>query len=178
MDKLKKQFGAIYDQCINKIYRFIFIKVNSQEVAEDLTSETFLKGWKAFKKASNPHIYKIDNPSAFLYQIARNLVIVYYRKKGRVQLVSTDSDQIADPRLDLEIRAVANSDMEVVRAALENINDDYREVIVWYYLDDLSIPEIAKITRKSEGAVRVMVHRALDSLRANLGAKGTVTNSA
>ena len=93
-------------------------------------------------------------------------------------MVSTDSVQIADPRLDLEIRAVANSDMEVVRAALENINDDYREVIVWYYLDDLSIPEIAKITRKSEGAVRVMVHRALDSLRANLGAKGTVTNSA
>ncbi len=85
MDKLKKTFSAIYDKYINKIYRFVFIKVNSQEIAEDLTSETFLRGWEAYKKASNPHRQKIDNPSAFLYQIARNLVIDQYREKGRFQ---------------------------------------------------------------------------------------------
>jgi len=177
MDNLQRKFSAIYDKYIGKIYRFIFIKVSSQEIAEDLTSETFLRAWEAFKKSSNPHEQKIENPSAFLYQIARNLVIDYYREKGRFQTISAEYVQIADPQIDLEEKAIARSDLTTIRAALADIKDDYREVIVWHYIDDLKIPEIAKIIDKSEGAVRVMLHRALGSLRRTLDNKKTVIKS-
>lgn len=161
MKNPKKVFSQIYDKYVDKIYRFIFLKVNSQEIAEDLCSETFLKGWQAFK--GNPQ--KIENPPAFLYQIARNLVIDHYRQKDRTQFVSTDSVPIIDPRTDLEEKSLLGSDLEIIKTALTNINQDYQEVIIWHYIDDLSINEIAKMLNKSEGAVRVRLHRALKALR-------------
>jgi RNA polymerase sigma-70 factor (ECF subfamily) len=82
----RKEFSKLYDKYIAKIYRFIYLKVNSEEIAQDLCSETFLKGWQAFKNSQN----KIENPSAFLYRIARNLVTDYYREKGRTQVVSAE----------------------------------------------------------------------------------------
>ena len=52
MKNLRKIFSKIYDRYIDKIYRFIFFKVNSQEIAQDLTSETFLKTWESFKNGN------------------------------------------------------------------------------------------------------------------------------
>lgn len=181
----KKKFSKIYDQYVEKIYRFVFFRVNSQETAEDLTSKVFLKGWEAFKNKklirfaswrvadkNQKEIQsqnEIKNPQAFLYQIARNLVIDYYREKGRTQIVSTEFiPQIADPRTNLEEIAKTNSDLEIVKQAMINLKEDYQEVIIWHYLDDLSISEIAEILNKQEGAVRVMLHRALKDLKNEL----------
>ena len=167
---LRKEFSKIYDKYIDKIYRFVFLKVSSPEVAEDLTSETFLKGWMAFREQrtkNNKQRTKIENPPAFLYQIARNLVVDYYREKGRTQIVSADY-RIIDPRIDLEEKANLSSDFEEVRRALTNLKEDYQDVIIYRYLDELSVPEIAKVMQKSEGTVRVLLHRALAALRATM----------
>ena len=166
MANLSKNFGKIYDKYVDKIYRFIYLKVSSQEAAQDLTSEVFLRGWEAYKRQGT----KIDNPQAFLYQIARNLVTDYYRQRGQAQLVSVENVQpMPDIGSDLEEKAMINSDVDQVKAALANINDDYREIIVWYYLDEFTVPEIAKILNKSEEAVRVSIHRALKALKNELG---------
>ena len=167
---LRKEFSKIYDKYIDKIYRFVFLKVNSPEVAEDLTSETFLKGWVAFREQnSDPKNQNhIDNPPAFLYQIPRNLVVDYYREKGKTQIVPAEDYRIIDPRINLEERANLNSDFEGVRRALNNLKEDYQDVIIYRYLDELSVPEIAKIVQKSEDAVRVSLHRALKSLKNEL----------
>ena len=164
MSHLQKQFGKIYDKYIEKIYRFIFLKVNSQEIAEDLTSEVFTRGWESF----NHEKCDIKNIQAFLYQIARNLIVDHYRQKGRVQLVSIDALPLLDEGPNLEEKAMLNSEVNNVKTALAHINEDYREIIVWYYLNELSVPEIAKILGKSEEAVRVHIHRALESLRSVL----------
>ena len=160
MANQRKEFGKIYDQYIEKIYRFVFFKVNSEEIAQDLCSETFLKGWQAYKK-----IPKIDNPSAFLYRIARNLVTDYYREKGRTNIVSAENVPIVDPRQNLEEKAALSSDLDQIKVVLANLKEDYQNIIIWHYLDDLSIPEIAKILEKSEQACRVQLHRALKSLK-------------
>jgi len=164
MKKTREIFSQIYDQYVDKIYRFIFLKVNSQEIAEDLCSETFLKGWQAFKDNKKD----IENPPAFLYQIARNLIIDYYRKRGRTQTVSVDCLPITDPRIDLETETMNNSDLERVKSVLVNIKDGYQEVLIWHYIDDLSISEIAKMLNKSKGAVRVTLCRALKDLRSRI----------
>ena len=161
MGNLRKLFSKIYDQYVEKIYRFIFLKVNSQEVAQDLTSETFLRGWESFKNGN-----KIENPQAFLYQIARNLVTDHYREKGRTQVVSAEYVPIVDPREDLEEKAILRSDLDTIKSALANLrNEDYQNVIIWHYLDDLSIEEVAKLLDRSEEATRVLLSRALAALR-------------
>ncbi len=166
MPNLKKIFSKIYDQYVAKIYRFIFLKVNSKEIAQDLTSETFLKAWESFKKRTlNIEHRTIDNPKAFLYQIAKNLIIDYYREKGKVQLVSAQSLPIVDPRMNLEERAMINSDLELVKKAILNLKDEYQDAIIWYYLEGYSVSEIAKILDKSEPATRMLISRAIKNLR-------------
>ena len=165
MDKKQEEFGKIYDDYIGKIYRFIFLKVSSQEVAQDLASETFLRTWKKFKEgSSNP----IENPRAFLYQTARNLVIDHYREKGKFQVVSFEVAPVADPAGDLQEKAILTSEINTVKNALTGLKDDYQNVILWHYLDDLPIPEVAKLLDRTEDATRVLLHRALKSLKNRL----------
>ena len=161
MSNIREEFSRIYDEYIEKIYRFVFFKVNSQEIAEDLTSETFMKCWERYKDKRDD----IDNLQAFLYQIARNLVTDHYREKGRTKTISLDCVPILDPRPNLEEKAEDNLEMENIKLALTNLKDDYQDLITWYYIEDLSIPEISRISGKSEGNVRVAIHRALNSLK-------------
>ena len=162
MANFRKEFSKIYDKHVEKIYRFIYLKESSQEAAEDLTSEVFTRGWKSFENQK----CDIKNVTAFLYQIARNLIVDHYREKGQAQLVSVDMmSQLSDTAQPLEEKAMLKSEVNNVKAALAGIREEYREVIVWYYLDELSIPEMAKMMGKSEEATRVQIHRALKALR-------------
>lgn len=165
MKKAKQEFSRIYDKYIEKIYRFIFLKVNSKETAEDLTSETFLRAWEIFKNG-NP---EIENISAFLYQIARNLVIDFYREKNKTSVFSADLGYpIIDPRQNLEEKIKLNSDLELIRKAISELNEDYQNAIIWYYIDDLSIKEVANLLGKTENATRVLISRAMKALRTKL----------
>ncbi|MFH1509947.1 MAG: sigma-70 family RNA polymerase sigma factor [Candidatus Nealsonbacteria bacterium] len=159
MSNPRKEFGKIYDQYINKIYRFVFLKVSSEDIAQDICSETFVKCWEFYKKNT------IENHQAFIYRVARNLVTDYYRKKGRAQVVSVDNMPILDPEANLEEKAIFASDLDQVRLALNDLKEDYQNVIVWYYLDDLPIKKVAEMMDKSEQNTRVILHRALKSLK-------------
>ena len=75
MDKYQ-EFGHLYDRFIDQIYRFIFLKVQSSQIAEDLTSEVFLKIWTKYLDKGKP----IKHPSSLLYRTARNVLTDYYRK--------------------------------------------------------------------------------------------------
>lgn len=162
MRDIRQEFERIYNDNIDRIYRFVLIKVNSKELAEDLTSETFIKTWNVFKSAKKKD--SLLNPRAFCYQIARNLIIDYYRSKSKLVSVSLDFP-IADPKNRIIEMAEINSDMKMVMNAISNIKNDYQDVIIWRYIDELSIEEIASLLDKSEEATRVMIHRAMDSLR-------------
>lgn len=164
MDNSCEIFSKIYDQHINKIYRFVFLKVNSQEIAEDLTSEIFLRCWKTFKEDQD----RIENVQAFLYQVARNLVTDYYREKGRTRIVPADCVPIIDPNSNIEEKALLGSDLNKVKLALNNLKEQYQELIIWHYIDDLTIPEIAKLAGKKENTIRVGLHRALKALKNEL----------
>ena len=164
MEKKRKEFSKIYDNYIDRIYRFIFLKVSSEEIAQDLCSETFMKGWLAFQKNQGSE-QEIQNIQAFLYKIARNLITDHYREKGRTEIVPVEATPIVDPEGNLEEKAMMKSDIDNIRTALVNLKEEYQNMIIWYYLDDLPISEIAKISEKSEGAVRVQLHRALEALR-------------
>lgn len=166
-NKEKDEFSLIYDEYITKIYRFIFLKVSTPEIAEDLSSEVFTRTWKEFNRK------EIENIQAFLYGVARNLIADHYRVKEKGTIVSIEgSFDIQDEDENLQDRAKVDSDMEMVRNALSDINEEYQNYIIWRYLEELSITEIAEIIDKSEESVRVGVHRALQSLKGKLPIEG------
>lgn len=156
----KDYFAKIYDDYVNKIYRFLFLKVGSEEIAQDLTSQVFTKGWKRVRTGQ-----EIKNLPAYLYQIARAELADHYRAKSKFQLISTEAVQMADPRPNPEEVQKLRLESEKLRHCLTHLNDSYQNVLVWRYIDDYSIQEIAEIMEKSEGAVRVTIHRALKALK-------------
>ena len=167
MDDLRVIYSRIYDQQVEKIYRFVYIKVNSQTLAEDITAETFTKGWEAIQARNKGGHTKmpIENITAFLYRIARNKVIDYYRTKGRTETASLENVSLADSRLDVSQAAIISSDISRVKSVLSSMKEDYQNVIIWHYVDSLSIGEVAKLLNRSEEATRVLLSRALKGLR-------------
>jgi RNA polymerase sigma-70 factor, ECF subfamily len=160
---MSEDFGHIYDQHVTRIYRFIFLKVPSREIAEDICSDVFVRALREFENSS------IENTQAFLYQIARHTIADYYRDASKIHIVPLDETSESGPFEDsLLEEIVVRSEMEEVRKALLQLHDEYQNLIIWRYLDELSIPEIAQIEGKSEGSVRIGLHRALGSLRGKL----------
>ena len=169
-DRQSEQFSQIYDQYIGKIYRFVYLKVYSEEIAQDITSKVFLKGWQAFSAQSEVSIEgqesPIKNPGAFLYQVARNAVVDHYRAKGRSKEVSADaSPEMVDPRADAKEQAILNADVNAVKNSIKKLGQEYQDIIIWHYLEDMPIEDIAKLINRPAGTVRVMLHRGLKDLR-------------
>ena len=158
----KKFFSKFYDQHVEKIYRFIFLKINSPEVSQDLTAETFTRFWKQLGSTTD-----IENPRAFVYSVARHLVIDYYRK-GRFEMLEIEKIQIEDQSSNLEQKEILSSDIKDLKAGLRNLSEDYQNVLIWYYLDEFTVSQIAEMINKTENATRVTIHRALNALRAQI----------
>ncbi len=163
-EEAKREFGQIYDRWVDRIYRFVYIKVNSKEMAEDLTAETFTKAWRAFE-ASWLKGEPIRDLHSFCYKTARNLIVDHYRSKSRNQSVSLDAVQLADTSPGIEEKSIVKSDIEMVMRGISGLKDDYQSVIIWKYLDEMTITEIADLLGKSEEATRVTLHRAMASLK-------------
>lgn len=163
MEALKEKFTALYDQNIEAIFRFVYLKVSSQEIAEDLTAEVFMRFWKKLSQA------EIENPRAFLYQVARNVVADHYRSRNARLVDLEETEELVEtPRLSLEEIVDISVQMEQVQTALVSLREDYQNYIIWRYLEELSVPEIMEITGKREENVRVGIYRALQALRKSL----------
>lgn len=161
-------FGRLYDHYLPPIYRFIALKVGTKQEAEDLSHEVFISAWQKLPT------YQVQGfPfGSWLYKIARNRVIDYYRtKKSHMSIddeVALDENLFAvqtgiDEALDLGL------DLAVVREAMQTLTGEQREVIQLRFLDELSPAEIAKVLDKREGTVRIIQHRAIQKLKKILG---------
>lgn len=152
-------FGLIYDQYLERIYRFIYLKVSSREEAEDLSQQVFMKAWEAmyrFKDEGLPF-------SSWLYRIARNLVIDFYRtKKPNITLEENITIEAVE---NSEERALENHEGEELIKALKELTEEQKDVIILRFIEGLSYKEIAKITKKNQPALRILQHRALNKLR-------------
>ena len=175
--KDKQAFVRAYDLYINQIYRFVYFKVGSKEEAEDLTSAVFLKTWN-YVQSGNAINYKTLR--SLIYKIARNAVIDHYRKTSDQKNISIDSPiseaDLIDNNQDLKKQAEIASDMELVEVKLTKLKDEYREVVVLRFINELSIAEIADVLDKSKGNVRVLVYRALKALREIVNNNPNTTN--
>jgi len=164
----KQAFGKIYDRYVTAIFRFVLLKLPSKEMAEDVTAETFLRCWQYIQENKD-----IANIRAFLYKIARNLVVDSYRKMESTPSLSVtirDDETSSIMQLEFSDQKRAQSEMETraeIRLVLERIaklKEDYRDVLTLRLVDGLSFGDIAKILEKTSGNVRVIYHRAMKAL--------------
>lgn len=151
-------FGKIYDEYVKPIYRYIYYRV-SESIAEDLTEDTFLKAWKnlkKYKKGKHPF-------SSWLFRIAHNLVVDHYRKnKVSVEMIDEtieDTQKTPSQKTNLKLNQVR------LHKIIKKLPDNYQQVIILKYINELDNPEVAAAMGKSEGAIRTLQHRALEKLR-------------
>lgn len=155
-------FAKLYDFYIEKIYRFIYIKTSNKSDAEDLTQQVFLSAWQSIKSFR----YEGHPFSSWLYKIARNLVIDYYRKKKPQEIEFSELlFELEEVKVNFEKDFDKNLLIEKVKSVLKRLPVEQQDVIILKFIDNLSNKEIAKILNKSEGAIRVLQHRALKQLK-------------
>lgn len=150
-------YGQLYDQYFSKIRRYIYFKVPRSEDSDELTAEVFLRGWEYATSS------KVDNPGALFYRIARNLIADFYRQ--REQAESSDGLELASDQ-DIEQELAENEQQRHLISLLKKLKEEYRDVLVMRYLDEMSVKEIAAITDKTPNNVRVQLHRAKKALKA------------
>ena len=153
-------FGRLYDMHVDRVYRHIYYRVGNVADAEDLTQQVFIKAWQAisrYKKMASPFL-------AWLIRISHNIVIDFYRSnKARTYL---DFEVIASkPESGPEHLVEAQFDQQQVHQAILELPGDQQQVILMRFIEGFSYSEIADSLGKSEGAVRVIQHRALARLR-------------
>ena len=154
-------FGELYSLYAGRIFRHIYYMVGSTTESDDLTNETFLLAWKAIHRYEDRGL-PIQN---WLLTIAHNVATKHLRKQ-KVRHVPIDGlDFEADGRYSPEAVSDTEADAAVVRAALLSLPDIQRQVIVWRFLEEMSYAEASRLLGKSEGAIRVLQHRALRRLR-------------
>jgi len=165
-NKDKQAFIKAYDLYLDQIYRFIFFKVSKKEEAEDLTSAVFLKTWN-YIQDGNLTNYK--TLKALIYKIARNSIIDYYRRVSHEETKAIDNPNIKidliDVKQDISRKIEIDFEYKSIENKLTELKDEYREVIVLRFINELSIPEIANILKKSKGNTRVLIFRALKALK-------------
>lgn len=152
-------FAKVYDMFFLQVYRYTAFRV-PKEVAEDLVADIFVKAWEKL------HTYKSRKNvpfGAWLFRIARHTVIDAYRThRGFEEVPETLADT---DMFNKATTKVERDDMlRIVNSGLDLLPDRYREVLLLSYMADLPHSEIARVLHLTEGAVRILKHRALKKL--------------
>lgn len=151
-------FGQLYELYFDKIYKFIYYRVSHKEVGEDLTEEVFIKAWTSIKSV------KEDSFSGWLYQIAKNKVIDYYRqKKTTVDL--EDIQNVLESEQDISDEANTVIDRKLFMRVLKELTPEQQIIIKLKFIEDMDNAEISDLISKSEGSIRVVQHRAIIKLQ-------------
>jgi len=152
-------FGRLYDMHVDRVYRHIYYRVTNVADAEDLTQKVFLKAWKGmskYKKTTSPF-------PAWLMTISHNVIIDFYR--SRKPEFHGDFDITSPPEADPARMVETRNSEEEIKKYIRLLGNDQQQVILFRFIEDMSFAEIGAAMGKSEGAIRVILHRGLSKLK-------------
>ncbi len=170
------KFDALYRKYVAQVYSYAYYELGDHHEAEDVTERTFLQALVAlprFEERARP----ADGEGAstfrvWLFRIARNTVANTRRARRRRPEAELDAAAVVADPFDVEGRVARRAEVRAALAAIDRLPGDRRRALVLRFVEEMSTAEIAGVLGRSEGAVRVLIHRALRSVARDLGADG------
>jgi RNA polymerase sigma-70 factor (ECF subfamily) len=160
------RFLKAFDDYSDALFRHASLRISDREKAIDLVHDTYTKVWSYIKSG-----YDIDNFRPFLYKVLNNLIIDSYRKKKEQSLDQLMEREGVDEGT---FEDLSESSVESLAATLDGrkafelvseLPEQYREVIIYRFVDELGPKEIGELVEESENVVSVRIHRGLKLLR-------------
>jgi RNA polymerase sigma-70 factor (ECF subfamily) len=161
-DGNSEAFGVLYERYIDQIYNYIFYRTSNGDDAQDLCSRVFIRALK--------HIERYEDRgypfSAWLYRIAHNLVVNWYRDRERTDEISL-ADQYPPPTIEgsVEEKIEHRDQKDKLMDVINSLPEDRKELLILKHVEGLTNLEIGQIMDRTEGAIKALYHRTLESLR-------------
>lgn len=154
-------FALLYDKYVDVVFRYVLFRVGDRELAEDVTSETFLRALRRISSVT----YQGRDVGAWFVTIARNLVLDHVKSsRFRLEVTTAEVDDSGRVEAGPEQQVLAGAIRSALLECVRQLGDDQRECIVLRFLQGLSVAETAVVMARNEGAVKALQHRAVRRL--------------
>jgi len=169
--ELDAAFSELYKAHLRDVYSYAYYRVGNHHDAEDLTEQTFLQAYRHFERAQRESQGRPLRP--WLIRIAHNLAANYYRDRSRKpQTQLEDAAIVSEPHPTAEL-VEQREELEEVLNGVANLPNDRREALIMRFALDMDNREIARALGRTEGATKVLIHRAIRQLEESLHAEET-----
>ncbi|MFL6120802.1 sigma-70 family RNA polymerase sigma factor [Actinophytocola sp.] len=157
----RSAFALLYDKYVDVVFRYVLFRVGDRELAEDVTSETFLRALRRISSVT----YQGRDVGAWFVTIARNLVLDHVKSsRFRLEVTTAEVDDSGRVEAGPEQQVLAGATRTALLECVRQLGDDQRECIVLRFLQGLSVAETAVVMSRNEGAVKALQHRAVRRL--------------
>jgi RNA polymerase sigma-70 factor, ECF subfamily len=164
--RLDGDFTELYRAHLRDVYSYSYYRVGNHHDAEDLTEQTFLQAYRHFERAQRESEGRPLRP--WLIRIAHNLAANYYRDRSRKPQTQLEDAAVVSAPHDTEDLVEGRQELKDVLAGVANLPDDRREALIMRFALGMDNREIARALDRSEGATKVLIHRAIKQLEADL----------
>jgi RNA polymerase sigma-70 factor, ECF subfamily len=167
------RFDALYRKYVAQVYSYAYYELRDHHEAEDATERTFLSALGAlrrFEERATPNDGRgASTFRVWLFQIARHAVAERRRRLRRHPEAPLEAAEMTPAAMDVEGEAARRDDVASALEAIDRLPDDRRRALILRFVEEMSTTEIAGVLGRSDGAVRILIHRALRSVARDLG---------
>jgi RNA polymerase sigma-70 factor (ECF subfamily) len=164
--RLDRDFTELYRAHLRDVYSYAYYRIGNHHDAEDITEQTFVQAYRHFERAQRESNGRPLRP--WLIRIAHNLAANYYRDRSRRPQTNLDDAAILSAPLDTERVVEQREEVKDVLEGVSKLPDDRREALIMRFALDMDNREIARAMGRSEGATKVLIHRAIRQLEQGL----------
>ena len=160
--QLDREFSDLYRAHLRDVYSYSYYRVGNHHDAEDLTEQTFLQAYRHFERAQRESEGRPLRP--WLIRIAHNLAANFYRDRSRRPQTTIEDAGIISAPHDTEALVEGREELQRVLEGVQKLPDDRREALIMRFALGMDNREIARAMGRSDGATKVLLHRAIRQL--------------
>ena len=161
-ERLDRDFTELYRAHLRDVYSYAYYRVGNHHDAEDLTEQTFLQAYRHFDRAQRESDGRPLRP--WLIRIAHNLAANFYRDRSRRPTTQLDDSSVLAEPIGTEQLVEGRDELQRILSGVDQLPDDRREALIMRFALGMDNREIARALGRSDGATKVLIHRAIRQL--------------
>jgi RNA polymerase sigma-70 factor (ECF subfamily) len=171
-EQLDREFSELYRAHLRDVYSYAYYRVGNHHDAEDLTEQTFLQAYRHFERALRESDGRPLRP--WLIRIAHNLAANLYRDRSRKPQTPIQDSGLLSATHTTEDLVEGRDELARILEGVKELPDDRREALIMRFALGMDNREIARAMDRSDGATKVLIHRAIRQLEEIVGSRGGV----